>query len=288
MSFYGQVFYELSDAIAKIIVKKAADDKSPVELKAVGTGGGITMEPMNNWITLGGNPNNYTLQIGHSTVGTGQTITPFKRVSAASGATQLAAADTIAIQKFKYDNAGHVTTDGIEYYKLPISEAEINIANLQSRMEQLEDSEDDQLERLGNVESLVSSYETRVSDLETISNSNSDTIEDHTIHLNNLDQTDQKFETDIQDLDNLLGNRSDISKNSQATVTAIIGPTDELLKNFNCKNLSECINKTMSEINSSNSLIGNNAIAMKLALKNLCQVLNDNGIIVDYDALWDV
>ncbi len=289
MSFYGQVFYELGDAFAKFIVKKSALDTAPIEVKAVGTGGGITIEPKNQWITLEGDVANHTIKFGHITGEKGQTVAPLtKHGTEVAGATQLKAADTIAIQKFKYDDAGHVSLDNVAYYKLPISEAEIDIADLKTRMTTLETGDEEQEKRLNEVETLVETYEDRVSTLEDTATTTGQTLAEYADHFNTLDDSAEQFESDIDGLTDLLGARASMTKDTTTSVTKVIGPTDDLLKGLKCDNLSECISSLKTEINNSNSSIGNNATAVRVAIKNLCDILNENNITVDYNSLWEV
>ena len=274
MGFYGQVFYELTDALSKIIVKTSATDSSPVELKAAGVGGGITIEPKNKWITLNADAPNRVLQFGHLTGDKGQTVAPLTKVSnSVSGATQLQAADTIAVQKFKYDDAGHVSLDSVDYYKLPISETEINIEDLQNRMTILESNNTDQNSRLDVLEA---------------------TFEEHTNSIESLNERVATTEelipkvATLEEASALIGNRSDMTKNEALTITKAIGNMDTLSEQLKCSSLAQGVTNIAAEINATNSSISNNALATKLAIKNLCNALAEQGIIINYDSLWEV
>ena len=274
MGFYGQVFYELTDALSKIIVKTSATDSSPVELKAAGIGGGITMEPKIKWITLNGDANNRVLQFGHLTGGKGQTVAPLaKTLNSVAEATQLQAADTIAVQKFKYDDAGHVSLDSVDYYKLPISETETNIADLQNRMTILESDNTDQNSRLDVLEA---------------------TFEEHTNSIGSLNERVATTEelipkvATLEEASTLIGNRNDMTTSEALTITKAIGNMDTLSEQLKCNSLAQGVTNIAAEVNATNSSISNNALATKLAIKNLCNALAEQGITINYDSLWEV
>jgi hypothetical protein len=133
MSFYGNVFYELTNAFASFKIYKDLKDKDGTLLEALGTGGSFTFAPGNKWITLEANPTDYKCSIAHSELHEEDiNVMPFDKVDAAAGtSTELKAGDTIAVPAFQYDMAGHIiNTNTLKYFTLPMSETETNIEDL--------------------------------------------------------------------------------------------------------------------------------------------------------------
>ena len=136
MGFYGQVFYEISNAFATIAVKNLQDQI--VDLKATGTGGTLTMAPGNEWIDLEGS--NYTCFVKHVQSYDGEENVPIiqKSVINQNDAAILQPGDRVDIPTFTIDRAGHISEVSISQFKLPINEVEDKTQQLEEDMRNLE------------------------------------------------------------------------------------------------------------------------------------------------------
>ena len=123
MGFYGNVFYELSNAFASILIKSKHGNK---ELKALGTGGSFSLKANDDLIELDGNEQNRECIISHAKINpekNGEKIIPFQKVSSGDNITQLNSTDIIAVPSFEYDDSGHIIkTAEINFYKMPTSQ----------------------------------------------------------------------------------------------------------------------------------------------------------------------
>lgn len=283
MSFYGNVFYELTNAFASFIIQsKFNDEDSKKILEAVGTGGDFTFAPGNRWIELNADANNYTLNINHATINPnqdGNNISPFSKTTEPVDApTNLTAGDIIAVPTLKYDAAGHIIkADSMSYYKLPMNETETNIQDLRDRMNEIEEAENEQNNQIREFANTIQNYD------ETL-----ETLDNRVANVETLDPEVKKLQDTSAVVVGLLGERENMTKKEDLTVTEVIGNFDNLLTTFKCNDLSTGLGTLAQEVTAANSSINNNALAAKLAIKNLCDALKENGINIDYDALWDV
>ena len=170
MSFYGNVFQELTNAFASFIIQSKYNDvNSKTTMEAIGTGGKFTFAPGNEWIELGANTNDYVCSIKHASVNAdriGTQVIPFAVATAADTGTTtaLTAGTTIKVPKFKYDQAGHIiTSEDYDLYKLPINETESNIEDLRDRMTVLEEAETRQDQTIQELGTTVNSYDGNIS-----------------------------------------------------------------------------------------------------------------------------
>ena len=288
MSFYGQVFYELTNAFASVFIKSKITDTELIGLEAQGTGGKITFVPGNAWIELDADKKNYICSINHAELDANRsktTVEPFQKVSAAAGtSTALKAGDTVAVPTFQYDAAGHIVkTDKIKYFTLPINETETNIQDLQDRMQTLEAAEDTQNNRLKTLEDTFDNHTNSIEDLDS-----------RVIELETLPERVVDLETAADNTANLLGNRADMTEDENLTVSKIIGDFDNNITALKYDSVTDGISSLAQSVNAANSSISNNALAVRVAIKNLCDILNAYGITdqdgnpIDSNKLWNI
>ncbi len=287
MSFYGRVFYELSSAFASIVIKKKYSDTEGIPLVAVGTGGTLTFQPGNQWIEMDVNSDDYVCAIKHAASDDERsakgTITPFKReTTAQASAVQLVAADTISVPVFSYDDAGHVIKIvDTQYYKMPISETESDIIQLQADMKSLKENEDNQNT---SINILTDATEQCSSDIELLDE-----------RIGNLEPYTRQVDsnqTAIEALENLVGSRADMFAESTMTISQYLGSYGKM----GYDTIADGIQTLRNDVTAANSSTANNALATKLALKKLCDILNSctlidasgNRVVIDYTSLWDV
>ena len=324
MSFYGNVFQELTNAFASFIIQsKYGDTTSQAILEAYGTGGQVTFAPGNDWIALNADVKDFICTIEHTDIDTNRTgtnIIPFSKANAAAGTpTQLMAGDIIAIPAIKYDKAGHIITADVDsYFKLPVSEVETNIQDLQDRMAVLEDAEDAQNDRMGKIETTYEGFTNDIDNLQTRMATLEDAEGAQNDRLAALETTSEEYGKNIDDLQGrveelegltprvetleetsqavvkLLGERASMTKETDLTVTQVIGDFDTLKKNLKYEDVCDGLTTVTQEVNAANSSISNNALAVRVAVKNLCDILNAYGITdqdgnpIDSNKLWNI
>ena len=283
MSFYGNVFYELTNAFDSFIIQSKFDDEDSKKiLKAVGTGGDFTFAPGNHWIELNADSKNYILNINHAMANPdqdGNNINPFsKTTETVETPINLTAGDIIAVPTLKYDAAGHIIeTDSMSYYKLPMNETETNIEDLRERMNEIEGAEAEQNNQIKEFANTIQNYD------ETLT-----TLDDRVVNVEALGSEVKELQNTSDVVVGLLGERKNMTKEEDLTITEIIGNFDNLLDTFKCNNLSNGVGILAQEVTAANSSINNNALAAKLAIKNLCEALKENGINIDHNSLWEV
>lgn len=283
MSFYGNVFYELTNAFASFIIQsKFNDEDSKRILKAVGTGGDFTFAPGNRWIELNADTENYILNINHTIANPdqdGNNINPFsKTAEPVETPINLTAGDIIAVPTLKYDAAGHIIkADSMSYYKLPMNETETNIEDLRERMSEIEGTEEKQNNQIKEFANTIQSYD------ETLI-----TLDNRVVKVEALGPEVKELQDTSIVVAELLGERKNMTEEKDLTVTEVIGNFDNLLDTFKCNDLSTGMGILVQEVTAANSSINNNALAAKLAIKNLCEALKENGISIDHNSLWEV
>lgn len=284
MSFYGNVFQELTNAFASFIIQTQFNNATAkVVLEALGTGGEITFAPGNQWIELGADADNYICSIHHKPIDTnreGNTITPFGKAAAADTGTpiQFTAGDIVKVPNFKYDEAGHVIgTNGYSLYKLPINETESNIQDLMDRMVVIEEAESLQNTTIEEFKSTVESHTTTLEDL----GERMATVEELGPKVDTLEKL-------TEEVDGLLGERVTMTKDADLTVTAVIGDFDTMVKDLKYTSVCEGLTTTTAMINGTNIAVNNNSLATKLALQKLCEALAEYNITIDDSTLWQI
>lgn len=176
MSFYGNILYELTNAFAEIVVKNNGKDSavtiSPssenIEVPAIGVGGRFILDSGNKWIGLAGNEESQLCKIYHSGIDPTNTTNSFITLENPNSATdiiQLSPGALLSGEQVYYDEAGHVTGSQKVIYKLPISETEAELIELQEKMMSLEGNETTQNTIIENTSSVVTELNTSVGDI---------------------------------------------------------------------------------------------------------------------------
>lgn len=282
MGFYGQVFYDLTNAFGSIVIQSKYKDNTATTLAATGTGGKMTFAPGNDWIQLKADAEKYICTIEHAEADADRDkvmLEPFKKTNTASSIdinnpTILSAGDIIAIPSIQYDNAGHIVkTIPMHYFSMPMNKTETDIKYLETEVDTLKEESVKQDGRLSVLEG---------------------TFEEHTASIESLNERVATTEelipkvTVLEEASVLIGSRSDMTASDTLTITEAIGDMDTLSKQLECESLVEGITDIAAGINATNSSVSNNALATKLVIKNLCNALSEQGITIDYDSLWEV
>lgn len=270
MSFYGNVFYELTNAFSSFIIKNSGKTKkdfitpssSPVEVTSVGLGGKFNIDTGNKWLGLKGNFDNKSCHIYHSQIDTtdqSHSANAFaKQDTAVEGAIELSPGGYIKTVQFYYDDAGHVTGTTPTFYRLPQSETEKDIESLKDRMTKIEKADGEQAKEL----------------------------EGFTTSLNSANDKITGVSNRTGTLEGIVGARSSFTFDNNKTIASVIGPTDSFNTNYGSNTISGVFEQLSGRIDGSARSIENNDLVVKVAIKNLCDALQANGINVDYNSLW--
>lgn len=187
MSFYGSIYYQAGEAIAKVLIENAGKNsvnfydealvEDEVEISANGRKGTFGLSRGNRWIQLVANKEENTCSIYHNKPDEEKVSTfilPFdKTENPGTGAevTELSLSDEVYLQvpTIYYDEAGHlVPTGNIKYFRIPKIQIQASIDDLSLTVEALEKSVDEVDKRLQNTESLNESQKSSISTLQSI------------------------------------------------------------------------------------------------------------------------
>lgn len=308
MSFYGNVFYELTNAFATIAIKNSGKSLksfiSPgqdTELPAAGLEGKVSIDTGNKWINLQGSPEELMFKVYHSKKDENDKSNNVESIetpaAAPNNAVELKPGDYLQINKFFYDDAGHVTTSGVsDYYRLPISDTDKDMADLQERMDALKKDQSDITDAFEQLEVQVKDNDTQLIDLEKVVGKQSSLSSDSSVNIidaiGNVDSLNASIVETIGDVDYLnkdsivdaIGNMDELSDNHDTIVQAI-GNMREL---NNTDTLTQNILTIKSDMKAQSTTIDYQGIAIKNAIEKLVKVLNEQGINIDFDSLWKV
>ena len=275
MSFYGNILYELTNAFAEIIVKNSGRNSSTTispssgtaELPAVGLGGRFTLDSGNKWTHLSADANNQTCTIYHSGLDSNNrkySFTTIDNPDAATNAIELTPGDYLSGERVYYDEAGHVTGSERVIYKLPISETEAELIELQEKMAELEANEATQ----------------------------NKSIEDNTIGLADLkstyDSTMGNVQKDLDTVEALVGNKIYMTTGN-TSITQAIGSLENIqdLSPGNTNSISSALSFLRGEINNRDNTISDVSTANRYAMTKLIEQLETQlGIEIDESVLW--
>lgn len=270
MSFYGNVFYELTNAISTIVIKNSGKNSNsfivgsdtPVSVTAIGLDNKISFDSGNTWIRLAGDDDNQVCTIYHGQPAAAKGSIKAFDVADETGSfnvTELQPGDYFQTSSFSYDSAGHVTSSGTPtYYRLPISETEKNIEELTEKVSALEDAD---IEINADISSLESSITEISSTVSTVSKK-TDEIED------------------------LVGPRYLLTIDDNMSVTKALGDFENF-QTTGYTTFSEGIVGIKNEVKAQNSVIADSSLATKVAMQRLCDVLAQHDITIDADSLWE-
>ena len=274
MSFYGNTFYELTNAFSTILIKKMYDDITAEELRAVGLEGKFTLAPGNQWISMNVNKDSNTCEILHKESQSGD-FSGIQVVEDIDNSIALKAGDTIKVDSFIYDGAGHITGKGTsQYFTLPINETEINLEQLNSDMVDVKALNETQNGRLNSLEGTVSSQTTSLEDLDT----RVGVVEEFGPRIDSLEQTSA-----------IIGELNDLTANENLTITSAIGNIDNIIgEEFKFNTIVDYVANLSDEVTATDNQVKLNLTGIKVAFQKLCNILNENGIEIDYNSLWEV
>ena len=139
-SFYGTTFQELKETFKKLIVKDHNKNKMPIIAKGVEDS--ITFESKDQWIVLEGDDNKQTIFIEHGKAPqfdgevtetlfvTDPIIQP--------EINELKPGQVFYVNSFEHDAKGHKTRHRTSGFKLPQTDAEVELESIKSRLDDLE------------------------------------------------------------------------------------------------------------------------------------------------------
>lgn len=138
-SFYGTTFQELKEAFKKLIVK--GYKKDPVVITAESTEDAITFESGDKWIVLDGDEKTEKISISHAKLSHDDS-TELRVLSIedhpGASITELRPGQNFYITSSGYDERGHKITEHIAGFKLPQTEAEVELDDVKKRLDNLE------------------------------------------------------------------------------------------------------------------------------------------------------
>lgn len=156
MGFYGNVFYQLTNAFGKLGIKNdgLTKEQFPSEvsnektISAIGLESSVEMNTGNKWIKLDSDPEEATITIYHApideTTEDKLKINAFK-VEDGVGAVELQPGMCVATPVFSYDKAGHIIgVDSFDYFKLPFTDFEANLEEIQTNISNLQKNDNKQ------------------------------------------------------------------------------------------------------------------------------------------------
>lgn len=271
MSFYGNILYELTNAFSRVLIQNNGKGKKDfitpstesVEIPAIGLGGKLELDTGNKWISIKGDPEGHSCTIYHAAKDasdiTNQMATMTKTENSA-GAIELAPGDYLKGAVMYYDNAGHVTSTDTVCYRLPISETEQDLADLQTRMTTIEESDIAQADLINQ----------NAADIESVTTAHSKTV------------------TDLATLDKRVGNMYNLTAAvDKLTITQALGRFDNMQEQTAYPTICEGLTSLKQSIDAQNASISDASLVQRVVIKNLCdQIAAQSDIEIDYDALW--
>lgn len=300
MSFYGSVFYELSNAFASFLIKSTTSDTEGTKITAMGKEDILYMSPANEWIELLADDSKHEISVKHALTSKNrtakETISSSKEQNKPANTTQLDDGDTFSIPIIKYDQAGHII-DASEkkHFTLPVNQLEIDVDSLQDRMSKIEATEESQNKA---IEDAQESFEellalnlgelaARVDETEIITQS----VKDHPDRMIAVEEICENVKdlpdrvVELEKKAETLGNISEITENENATFASIIGNFDNTIGTEKATDICSYMAEISGRLNGTNTAMNNQALATELILRKLCNALADNGIEIDYDSL---
>lgn len=270
MSFYGNILYELTNAFAEIMIKNSGRNSSTTispssgssEIPAVGLGGRFTLDSGNKWIHLSSDPSNQVCKIYHSGIDSTNTTHSFTTIDnpdSAINAIELIPGDYLSGEQVYYDEAGHVTGSKRVVYKLPISETEAELIELQEKMATLEANDSAQNTAIGT----------------------------NTSNLTTLKSTMEDVQGDLSDVEALVGNKIYMTTGN-TSITQAIGSIENIQNlSQSATNISNALSYLKSEITNRDNTISDVSTANRYAMEKLIEQLETKlGIEIDESVLW--
>ena len=286
MSFYGNVFYELTNSFMSFFVHNNGYDKldfitiaedSPVEITAIGLGGKFHLNSGNRWINLEGKPLEQSCAIYHGMPDTENTtqVIPFEVVETVPEGVDvniLPPGQCIGVPIFYYDLAGHIAQqDDIVYYQLPANETELDVEALKKDMELIKD--------LLN----ITPGEDEEGDEEGFTN----IIEDFALRIQQLED----YKTTYEDAVSYIGYPPDLTDKQDPNLMNIIKAIGKIdnLNQLAGSNLTDALNTTFKAASASMLQTNTNFQDIEDTFSALLTKLHAEGILVDTNVndIWN-
>lgn len=271
MSFYGNILYELTNAFSRVLIQNNGTDKKDfitpstesVEIPAIGLGGKLELDTGNKWISIQGNPEEHSCTIYHAAKDASDITNQMSTIAKTennTGAIELAPGDYLKGAVMYYDEAGHVTSADAVYYRLPISETEEELADLQARMTAIEESD---IAQTGLINQ-------NTADIEAVTTAHDETV------------------ADLAALDKRVGNMYNLTAAvDKLTITQALGRFDTMQEQTAYPSVCEGLTSLKQSVDAQNASISDASLVQRVVIKNLCdQIAAQSDIEIDYDALW--
>lgn len=257
MSFYGSIYYQAGEAIAKILIENIGKQnvgfydetllEDIVEISANGRKGTFSLGRGNRWIQLATNKEENICSIYHNKPdekNVSTSILPFdKTENPGVGAeiTELSLSDEVYLQIpiIYYDEAGHlVPTSNVKYFRIPKIQIQASIDDLALAVDALEESVNAVDERLQEAENLNESQKASISTLQSI-----------------------------------VGVRGNLTSSSSVNITSAIGNIDKLREDIG--NNSATLSGLITDIYSKIDTMANGYVNLDTDIRNLKQAIEE-------------
>lgn len=233
-----------------------------VEVPVIGLNGKMILDSGNKWIQLKGTPSEHICTVYHAQrdeLNTDNELTTFSKADEQSSFVELSPGDYLQGLKFYYDNAGHIAGYETTYYKLPVSETELELQDIQDRLGKLEESDTEQ--QL--------------------------TIDNNTKTIGEVDAQADKTEETLTELKNFVGLKAFMTT-GDTTITQAIGNLKNISDATGEGSVSAGIVNLANKISAQNSQVQDLSYIQRAVINDLCDQLYElNGIEIDRDRLWE-
>lgn len=153
MSFYGSVYYQATQAFAKILLKNSGienikfytGDLENSSIESASRNGAFYVDAGNRWIQIVPDTDGFTIWHNKPREGDDLVFTQGFRVEenplVTDSVVELKSGDYLEVPMFFIDEAGHIVPGKTEavYYRMPVLEIETDIDTLTERMDTAED-----------------------------------------------------------------------------------------------------------------------------------------------------
>lgn len=271
MSFYGNVFYELTNAFAKFIVKNSGETKEEepktlqesFNISAVGLNSSFNIDSGNKWIQLKGEDN--TCSIYHAFPKSddkfGSISSWNKTEETVEGAVKLQPGDSIKVQNLYYDKAGHISAIEDKYFLLPETDFQTNLKEIQDDIKALKISDADQNLSISANSDSISGIDTKYDE-----------------DIAALTKKDTEIDKNISDINDKVGNNESLGLGENISIVEAIGNLNDTVKKTSVvENLKYL--KEQNELISNRITLANSSI--KTAIDNICESIGK-----DPDEIW--
>lgn len=245
MSFYGSIYYQATQAFAKILLKNSGIDNlnfytGNLDNSSIESGsrnGAFYVDNGNRWIQIV--PDTDGFSIWHNTPrdGEGLSFTQGMRVNnnipSLDNVTSLESGDILEIPLLYYDEAGHLSPakSGCVYYKMPVIQIESDIDTLTNKVAENEKNIDALQKNVNTLTTDVSGHGKSIEQLNT-------DLKESVGDLRSITQQEDSIANVIgyfQDLRNIEQNEvltiSDILVSQKNSITSLDTSLNETIKN---------------------------------------------------------